>query len=106
MSHSCNVGAHEEELEPEYDYAAIEQDTVHNIKENLSCSHIDQSTDNRQNPILPVINMNQNMAYVIYKPWLGGVYAEYTTRGRGQRKFAAEINPERSEGFIEAANFR
>ena len=44
--------------------------------------------------------------YVIYKPWLGGVYAEYTTRGRGQRKFAAEINPERSEGFIEAANFR
>ena len=44
--------------------------------------------------------------YVIYKPWLGGVYAEYTTRGRGQRKFAAKINPERSEGFIEAANFR
>ena len=37
--------------------------------------------------------------YVIYKPWLGGVYAEYTTRGRGQRKFAAEINPERSEGL-------
>ena len=25
------------------------------------------------------------------------------TRGRGQRKFAAEINPERSEGFIEAS---
>ena len=46
------------------------------------------------------------LIYVIYKPWLGGVYAEYTTRGRGQRKFAAEINPERSEGFIEAANFR
>ena len=46
------------------------------------------------------------IVYVIYKPWLGGVYAEYTTRGRGQRKFAAEINPERSEGFIEAANFR
>ena len=38
--------------------------------------------------------------YVIYKPWLGSVYAEYTTRGRGQRKFVAEINPERSKGFI------
>ena len=51
-------------------------------------------------------SIQYSMDYVIYKPWLGGVYAEYTTRGRGQRKFAAEINPERSEGFIEAANFR
>ena len=52
------------------------------------------------------VNVTKVVDYVIYKPWLGGVYAEYTTRGRGQRKFAAEINPERSEGFIEAANFR
>ena len=51
-------------------------------------------------------SISSKSLYVIYKPWLGGVYAEYTTRGRGQRKFAAEINPERSEGFIEAANFR
>ena len=62
-----HVGAHEEECEPEYDYAAnctiIEQDTVHKIKDNLSCGHIDQSTANRQNTILPVMNMNQNMAY-------------------------------------------
>ena len=56
------VGAHEEELEPEYDYAAIEQDTVHSIKDNLSCGHIDQSTANRQDAIL-VISMNENMAY-------------------------------------------
>ena len=53
-------------LEPEYDYPAnctIEQDTVHKTKESLSCSHIDQSTANRQDAILPVINMNENMAY-------------------------------------------
>ena len=55
---------------------------------------------------VPLILRATIVQYVIYKPWLGGVYAEYTTRGRGQRKFAAEINPERSEGFIEAANFR
>ena len=45
------------------------------------------------------------LRYITYEPWLVGVYAEYTTLGLGQRKFAAEINPERSEGFIEAANF-
>ena len=53
-------------LEPEYDNATnftIEQDTVHNIKDNLSCGHIDQSTANRQNTILPVMDMNENMAY-------------------------------------------
>ena len=44
--------------------------------------------------------------YVIYKPWFIGLFREYTTRGRGQRKFAVLINPERSEGFIKAANFR
>ena len=26
--------------------------------------------------------------YVVYKPWLVGVYSEYTTQDRGQRKFA------------------
>ena len=69
VCHSCNVhiiGAHEAEREPEYDYPtnfAIEQDKVHKVKDNLSCGHIDQSAANRQNTILPVININENMAY-------------------------------------------
>ena len=66
VTYAIHVGAHEEELEPEYDYPAnfaIEQDKVHKVKDNLSCGHIDQSTANRQNTILPVINMNENMAY-------------------------------------------
>ncbi len=37
--------------------------------------------------------------YVIYKSWHRGVFQEYTTRGRGQRKFAILINPSLQRKF-------
>ena len=38
--------------------------------------------------------------YVIYKPWLGGVFRLYRTQDRGQRKFAVNIPQAEGEGYI------
>ena len=40
------------------------------------------------------------LIYVIYKPWLGGVFRLYRTRDRGQRKFAVNIPRAEGEGYI------
>ncbi len=44
--------------------------------------------------------------YVIYKPWLLGVFRVYTTRDQGLRKFAVNITRAWSARGILTANFR
>ena len=48
----------------------------------------------------------QYCMYVVYKPWLIGVFHKYTILGGGRRKFVVWIKPECSTGFTETANFR
>ena len=38
--------------------------------------------------------------YVIYKPWLLGLLRQYTTRDRGQRKFAVDNALDRRGSYI------
>ena len=67
--------------------------------------HFPKATEGEFVPIVHLYNMS-GMEYVLYKPWLLGLFHKYTTRDRGQRKFAVDNARARRARALSTANFR